>query len=181
MAHRPALLVVDMQNGLLSAAHQLDRTVAAIADVRDRARAAGVPVVVLQQWSAMLPQGEYAWEVVPELAPSGEDVVIQKQSADPFIDTGLDERLRALGVTEVIVTGFATEFCVDTAARAALGRGYDVVLVEDGHTTFDRPDVDEYVAADRSIRHHNLIFRTIEFHGRRIRVLAASAVDFREP
>ncbi|GIG66531.1 cysteine hydrolase family protein [Phytomonospora endophytica] len=183
MAHRPALLIIDMQTALLtrSRAHDLDATVAVVAGLRERADAAGVPVIALQQWGEKLPQGAPGHEFVEALTPRVEDVVIAKRSADPFIDTTLKATLDALGVTEVLVTGFATEFCVESAARASLGHGYDVVLVADGHTTMEREDTDEYISAARSIAHHNQIFGIIEYPGRSVRVLPSSEVDFSSP
>lgn len=181
MTHRPALLIIDMQKGLLRQAHRLAETLTAIAGLRARAEAAGVPVIWLQQSSENLPQGSAGWEFVSAVAPGDGDTVIAKRSADPFIDTDLAERLGALGVTEVLVTGYATEFCVESAVRASLGRGYDVVLVADGHSTIEREDTDEYISAASSIRHHNQIFGMIEYPGRGIRVLESSDVDFTAP
>jgi nicotinamidase-related amidase len=178
MPHAPALLVIDMQNSLVAIAHRAAETVAAIAGLRERARAAGVPILTVQHRGDGLEAGTEGWRIVPGLAPADDEEVVHKTSADGFLDTGLDKTLRALGVTEVVVTGFATEICVDTTARQALSHRYDVVLVADGHTTSVRSDAGEYAAPDRSIAHHNEIFRHLDFPGRSIRVLPASEVDF---
>lgn len=82
-------------------------------------------------------------------------------------------------MTEVVVTGFATEICVESTARQALSRGYDVVLVADGHTTSVRPAAPgRYAAPEASVAHHNEIYRNLRFPGRRVRVLPAAEVDF---
>ncbi len=82
-------------------------------------------------------------------------------------------------MTEVVVTGFATEICVESTARQALSRGYDVVLVADGHTTSGRPAASGRSAApEASVAHHNEIYRNLRFPGRRVRVLPAAEVDF---
>ncbi|MGW0817724.1 cysteine hydrolase family protein [Streptomyces viridiviolaceus] len=179
MPHTAALLVIDMQNALVDIAHRATETVAAIAGLSERARAAGVPVVTVRQRDAELVPGTEGWQVVAELTPREGEPVVDKTTPDSFLDTGLDGILRALGVTEVIVTGFATEICVDTTARQALSRGYDLVFVADGHTTSRRgeEDGDDLVPADRSIRQYNTIYRTIGWPGRRIRVRAAADVD----
>ncbi|MFJ7234775.1 cysteine hydrolase family protein [Streptomyces tendae] len=177
-----ALLVVDMQNTTVAMAHRAAETVAAIAGLSERARAAGVPVVTVRQQDAGMVPGTEGWRVVPELAPREGEPVVDKTTPDSFLDTGLDETLRALGVTEVIVTGFATEVCVDTTARQALSRGYDLVVVADGHTTSVRTEEDvDLVPADRSIAQSNAVYRTIGWPGRRIRVRAAADVDFGAP
>ncbi len=81
-------------------------------------------------------------------------------------------------MTEVVVTGFATEICVDTTARQALSHGYDLVLVADGHATSDRTGTGEYISPKQAIAHHDEIYRHIDFPGRSIRVLPMSEVDF---
>jgi nicotinamidase-related amidase len=177
-----ALLVIDMQNATVAMAHRATETVAAIAGLGERARAAGVPVVTVRQRDAGMVPGTEGWRVVPELAPREGEPVVDKTTPDSFLDTGLDAILTALGVTEVIVTGFATEVCVDTTARQALSRGYDLVVVADGHTTSVRTEEDiDLVPADRSIAQYNAIYRMIGWPGRRIRVRAAADVDFGAP
>ncbi|MFH8532347.1 cysteine hydrolase family protein [Streptomyces tendae] len=177
-----ALLVVDMQNTTVAMAHRAAETVAAIAGLSERARAAGVPVVTVRQQDAGMVPGTEGWQVVPELAPREGEPVVDKTTPDSFLGTDLDAVLTARGVTEVIVTGFATEVCVDTTARQALSRGYDLVVVADGHTTSVRTEEDvDLVPADRSIAQYNAVYRTIGWPGRRIRVRAAADVDFGAP
>ncbi|MFE6982580.1 cysteine hydrolase family protein [Streptomyces griseus] len=173
-----ALLVVDMQQALVAIAHRASGTVAAIAGLQARARAAGAPVVFAQQQDEELEPGTDGWRIVPELAPAPGESVVPKAAPDSFLDTELDAILRARGITEVVVTGFATEICVESTARQALSRGYDVVLVADGHTTSVRPDSGPYAAPEASVAHHNEIYRNLRFPGRRVRVLRAAEVEF---
>ncbi|WP_225834406.1 isochorismatase family protein [Streptomyces sp. NK08204] len=171
--HRAALLVIDMQDAMMPLMHRPDRTVATIAGLGFRARARDVPVITVRQ------QG--GGDVLPELAPRNGEPVVTKTSADAFLDTGLDETLIRLGVTEVLVTGFATENCVETTARQALSRGYDLVLVADGHTTSVRSQPTDFAPPDQSIAHHNEIYRHIDFPDRSVRVLPAREIDFMAP
>lgn len=174
-----ALLVIDMQNDTVALAHRAAETVAVIAELRQRAFEAGALVVTVQDGGGGLEVGSVGWQVVPELAPGAGQPVVRKTAPDSFLGTGLDGLLRAHGVTEVVVTGFATEICVDTTARSALSHGYDLVVVADGHTTSVRGAGDAaYATPDRSVAHHNEIFRNLGYPGRRIRVLPASEVDF---
>ncbi|MFB7226284.1 cysteine hydrolase family protein [Streptomyces fimicarius] len=173
-----ALLVVDMQRALVAIAHRASGTVAAIAGLQARARTAGAPVVFAQQQDEELEPGTDGWRIVPELAPAPGESVVPKAAPDSFLDTELDAILRARGITEVVVTGFATEICVESTARQALSRGYDVVLVADGHTTSVRPDSGPYAAPEASVAHHNEIYRNLRFPGRRVRVLRAAEVEF---
>ncbi|BAG21257.1 putative amidase [Streptomyces griseus subsp. griseus NBRC 13350] len=174
----PALLVIDMQNTLVAMAYRASATVAAIAGLQERARAAGAPVVFAQQRDDELEPGTEGWRIVPELAPAPGETVVPKAAPDSFLDTELDAALSARGVTELVVTGFATEICVESTARQALSRGYDVVLVADGHTTSVRPGPGPYAAPEASVAHHNEIYRNLRYPGRRVRVLPAAEVDF---
>ena len=171
--HRAALLVIDMQRDMRPIMHRPDDTVGTIAGLSSRARAASVPVVTVQQ------QG--CGDVLPGLTPRKGEAVVTKTCADAFLNTDLDETLVRLGVTEVLVTGFATENCVETTARQALSHGYDLVLVADGHTTSVRPEPTDFVLPDQSIAHHNEIYRHIDFPARSVRVLPAAEIDFMAP
>ncbi|MEV3860197.1 isochorismatase family protein [Streptomyces sp. NPDC050095] len=164
-----ALLVIDMQQDMAPIMHRADRTLRAIAELSARARGAGVPVITVRQRGC--------GPVLPEVAPLDGELVITKTTADAFLRTSLDEELRTRGITELLVTGFATENCVETTARQALSRGYDLVLVADGHTTSVRPARTDFVPPDRAIAHHNEIYRHIDFPDRRVRVLGAEMVE----
>ncbi|WP_406154326.1 isochorismatase family protein [Streptomyces sp. NBC_01023] len=180
------LLVIDMQNSTVAIAHRAAETVTVIAGLRERALAASAPVVMIQDQGEGMEPGTDGWKMAPELLPNSGELVVHKTSPDSFLGTGLDAALKAVGATEVVVTGFATEMCVDTTARQALSHGYDVVLVADGHTTSIRPESESesesdsraFAPPDRSIAHHNEIFRNIRFPGRRVRVLPAAEVEF---
>ncbi|WP_303392124.1 isochorismatase family protein [Kitasatospora sp. NA04385] len=171
--HRPVLLVIDMQVGTEPFMHRPDRTVRTIADLGRRARAAHVPVVTVRQRGC--------GEVLPALAPPDGEPQLTKTTADAFLRTDLVGTLARLGATELLVTGFATENCVETTARQALSRGYDLVLVADGHTTSVRPEPTGFVPPEAAIAHHNEIYRHLDFPERSIRVLPAAAIDFTAP
>lgn len=171
--HRPALLIIDMQDDIASIMYGRDRTIATIARLRSRARTSGIPVITVQQEDCGGP--------LPELTPEEGEPILTKTTADAFLDTGLAATLRGLSVTEVLVTGFATENCVETTARQALSQGFDLVLVADGHTTSHRSEPTDFVPPDQSIAHHNEIYRHIDFPHRSVRVLHAAEVDFAAP
>ncbi|WP_435883129.1 isochorismatase family protein [Streptomyces microflavus] len=167
-----------MQNALVAIAQQGAATVARIAGLRERARVAGVPVVTVQHQDDELEPGTEGWHIAPALAPAPGETVVPKSSPDSFLDTGLDAALRGMGVTELVVTGFATEICVESTTRRALSLRYDVVLVADAHTTSLRTGPGPYAAPEASIAHHNEIYRNLRFPGRTIRVLRTAEVDF---
>ena len=153
-----AVLVVDMQNDFVNPRGKLfvpsaPSTVPAIRSLLERARASGVPVIYTQDWH--LPDdpefkiwGEHAvagtWgsEVVPELAPAGGDLIVRKQTIDPFYGTPLDHYLRLLRVDTVVVTGTVANICVLEAASGASVRGYNVVYPVDAVSALSEFDAE---------------------------------------
>jgi nicotinamidase-related amidase len=172
-----ALLIIDMQAGMLAEVPNADALTTRVADLADRARAAGRPVFVIQHEAADLVRGEPEWRLADAVAPREGDVLLPKRNADSFIGTDLDERLRALGVSRVVVTGLATEFCVDSTARAALSRGYDLTLVEDGHSTPD-PGPDSGLTVDTIVARYNQVLGWADYPDRDVTVAPAAAIAF---
>ena len=101
--------------------------------------------------------GRDGWRLLPALEQLPTDPVVHKRACDAFYETDLAQVLDRHGATRLMMTGCATDFCVDTTIRAAASRDYDVTVVEDGHTTADRPHVD----ALSVIRHHNWVWQNL--------------------
>lgn len=133
-----ALLVVDVQNGVVGQAHDRDGVVSRIGALVERARAEQVPVVWVQHTSDGLRAGEDPWRIVPELVPAAGEPVVQKRYGDSFEGTDLEEVLAAAGVGRLVVTGAETDACVRSTIHGGFTRGYDVTLVSDAHTTGDK-------------------------------------------
>lgn len=83
------------------------------------------------------PKGTPAGEILPELAPLGDEIIIAKTVSGGFAGTGLDLTLRSLGIDTLVMAGVATNQCVENTVRAASNLGYDVVLLEDGCATYN--------------------------------------------
>jgi len=132
-----ALLVVDVQVGVVAAAHERDAVVANIAGLVDRARAAQVPVIWVQHTESHLPKGSDRWRIVPELTPDAADALIEKGYGDAFEGTRLETTLSRLAVGRLVVVGAQTDQCIRATLHGALVRGYDATLVSDAHTTED--------------------------------------------
>ena len=172
-----ALLIIDMQAGILAEVPDADELTARLAGLAGRARAAGRPVFVIQHEAADLVPGEPEWQLAKPIAPHDGDVLLAKRNADSFIGTDLDERLRDLAVSHVIVTGLATEFCVDSTCRAALSRGYDLTLVEDGHST-PAPEPGSALSVEAIVARYNQVLGWVDYPDRAIRVTPAADVTF---
>src|ERR1041385_5713753 len=104
LENRPhtALLVVDVQNGVVAGAHARDAVVANVAQLVDQARQAHVPVVWVQHNDDGLARGSYEWQIVPELKPDADEPLIEKSYGDSFDATNLEEVLSGLGVGRLV-------------------------------------------------------------------------------
>jgi nicotinamidase-related amidase len=132
-----ALLVIDVQNGVMKTAHDREPVLANIVALVEKARAAGTEVVWVQHTSEELPRGSEPWEYVPELVRREAEPLVHKTYGDSFEDTDLEEQLAARGIGALVVAGAQTDACIRSTLHGAFTRGYDVVLVADAHTTED--------------------------------------------
>ncbi len=172
-----ALLVIDVQNGVVGHAYDRDRIVANIATLVDKARAAGVEVVWVQHSSDNLPRGSESWQYVPELVRRDAEPLVHKRYPDSFEDTDLAEVLAARGVGRVFVAGAQTDECIRSTLHGGITRGYDVTLVGDAHTT---EDLSSYGAPtpDQVIAHTNLYWQYHKAPGRTGGTVDTADVDF---
>ncbi|MFI7004631.1 cysteine hydrolase family protein [Nocardia sp. NPDC050175] len=179
LSDRPntALLVIDVQNGVVAEAHQRDAVVATIAALIEKAREQGVPVVWIQHNSEELARGSESWEYVPELVRLESEPLVQKMFGDSFEDTDLEEVLSKGGIGRLIVTGAETDACVRSTIHGAFARGYDVTLVGDAHTTFDKSQWGA-PPPEQVIAHTNLYWRYEAAPGRTAAVANADEVAF---
>lgn len=81
-------------------------------------------------------KGSHEHHIVDRLKPLDDELVIDKNASSPFNGTGIDQLLRNLKVETLVVTGMATDMCVESTARDAADRGYNVIVVEDAVATF---------------------------------------------
>jgi nicotinamidase-related amidase len=179
LADRPrtALLVVDVQNGAVSGAHDRDAVVANVATLIERARHAGTDVVWVQHNSEEFVAGTESWALVPELERREDEPLVQKWYGDSFEDTELEKLLAERGVGSLVVAGAQTDACVRSTLHGALARGYDTLLVSDAHTT---EDLTAYGAPPPAqvIAHTNLYWRFQTAPGRTAGTLRTEEVDF---
>src|SRR5438132_6049044 len=100
LASRPktALLVIDVQNGVVGGAHKRDEVVANVGSLVEKARQQRVPVVWVQHSDEELARGSEDWRIVPELTPRDAEPLIEKSYGDSFEDTNLETVLSDLGV-----------------------------------------------------------------------------------
>jgi nicotinamidase-related amidase len=133
-----ALLVVDVQRGVVREAYERDAVVANIARLVEKARHERVPVIWVQHSDEQLIKGTDDWQLAGELTPHTSEPLVEKHYGDSFEDTNLEAVLSAHGVGRLIVVGAETDACIRSTLHGALARGYDTFLVSDAHTTNDQ-------------------------------------------
>jgi nicotinamidase-related amidase len=179
LENRPntALLVVDVQNGVVASAHGRDAVVANIGSLVEKARQEGVPVIWVQHSDEELVKDTDDWRIVPELTPQEAEPQVQKNYGDSFEDTTLEAVLSAAGVGRLIVTGAETDACIRSTLHGAFVRGYDTTLVSDAHTTGDRTQWGA-PSPDQVIAHTNLYWTYQTAPGRTAGTVEAKDVEF---
>jgi nicotinamidase-related amidase len=176
-----ALIVIDLQNGVVANAWEREAVIARTQTLIDRAREDGVPVVFVQHEDEELAHGTDAWQLVPELAPRDDEPVIAKRHQDAFEDTALEETLAGLGVSHLVIAGAQTDACIRFTTHRALAEGYDMTLVGDCHTTDDLQWGDVDVKAKDVVAHTNLVFRFASYPDRVAGVATHDTVSFPTP
>ncbi|MEV7341479.1 isochorismatase family protein [Streptomyces sp. NPDC093544] len=172
-----ALLVIDVQNGVVADAYDRDGVIANISILVDKARAEDVPVVWVQHSDDQLKRDSESWQYVPELVRGDAEPLVHKLYGDSFEGTELEVLLAERGVGRLVVTGAQTDACIRSTLHGAFVRGYDVTLVADAHTT---EDLSAYGAPspDLVIAHTNLYWQEQSAPGRLGGTTETAAVTF---
>ena len=180
LSDRPntALIVIDMQNGVVADAYQRDAVVANIRTLVDAAREEAAPVVWVQHSDEQLEPGSDAWQYVGELARQESEPLVPKRFSDAFEDSDLEAVRAAARAGHLIIAGAQTDECIRSTIHGALVRGYDVTLVGDAHTT---EDLTPWGAPppDLVIAHTNLYWQNQTAPGRTAAVTQTAEVTFR--
>ena len=156
-ANNTVLIVVDMQNDFVKQGGKLvvptaESTIGAIRKLLDKARDANVRIVYTMDthkrgdpeyeiWGEHVEEGTWGWQIVDELKPHPDDLVIRKTRYDAFYGTPLDEYLRLWGIENVVVTGTVANICVLHTAGSAALRFYKVVVPMDAISALNEFDM----------------------------------------
>ncbi len=175
MTSATALVLIDLQVGVLVDCDQADVVLARTARLVARARAAGVPVVWVQDYEDF-PVGSAEWQLAAPLVAEDGDARVQKLYRDSFAGTDLEEILRRLDVRHLVVAGAQSDFCIRTTTQSAAVRGYDVTLVSDAHTTTDASWDGQTLTAAQIVAHTNMYFAGLEYPGREFTIATHDTV-----
>jgi nicotinamidase-related amidase len=179
MSHDTALLIIDVQVGIIEGFHAYRgrKVLDQINKLLAKARASNTPILYIQhdgEKGHPLEVGTAGWEIHPDIKPHEADLIIRKRASDSFFETTLQRELESRRIKRLVVTGCMTEYCVDTTSRRAITMGYDVTLVSDAHTTIDN----KLLTAAQIIGHHNALLDGFDAGSHAITVLPADEVIF---
>jgi nicotinamidase-related amidase len=173
-----ALLVIDVQVGVMAEAFERDSKIANMAKAIDKARAEGVPVIWIQHSDEELVLESAEWEIVPELSPLPSETKVRKTFRSSFVDTNLEDVLSSLGVSHQYVCGAETNNCVRHTCHTALEMGYDLTLISDAHTTTGFEWNGYIVDAARVIDEQNTNFMGYSLPGRTAQAVSVTELSF---
>lgn len=163
MEKRKALLVIDMQKGSFTEKTPRFDTKGVVERINKLAlifRALDFPVIYFQHDGAgtgAFEKNTEEWEILAELDVQPTDILIDKYANDSFYKSDLESNLQEFNVTELFITGCATDFCVESTIQSALTKEYDITVVSDGHTTGERPNLN----AEKVIDHYNWVWQNM--------------------
>ena len=176
--NKRALLVIDVQNGVVDFARNRNVTVNRIAELVERARSAGTDVIWVQHSEEDMPIESEYWQIVPELKPDKSERIIHKLWRSAFEETDFEDVLEELKVDHLVVTGAQTNYCVRHTIHAAIERGLDVTLIEDAHTTIDESWNGFTIPAEMIIAELNRACSDYDLPDSRVDVVPASEMHF---
>lgn len=160
---KKALLIIDMQKGsFTSNTPRFDTkgVVARINSLAIKCREFGYPVIFIQHdgsnWNVFIPNTE-EWELLSELEVDPTDLIVSKTANDAFYESELESVLAEHQVKELLISGCATDFCVEATIQSALAKDYDITVAKTCHTTGDRP----HLSAAKVIEHYNWVWQNM--------------------
>lgn len=150
------LLIIDAQQALIDGNQETgqifskEKLIITINKVINKARAATVPVIFVRDLDVAEGQGD-GFQIHNEITVPTEAKIFDKSATNSFYGTGLLEHLTTQHIEHIVMMGCETQHCIDSAVRTATISGFDVTLVEDGHSTLGNA----VLSSEQIIQHHN--------------------------
>jgi nicotinamidase-related amidase len=158
-----ALLIIDMQKGDFTPRtprYDAEGVVNRINQLAQKFRSLGFPVIFIQHdgtGSGNFEKNTWSWELLDELKRAETDLLVDKTANNVFYGSKLDALLKERSINRLIITGSATDFCVEATVQSALSKDFHITVVSDGHTTADRPEL----TAKQVIDHYNWVWSNL--------------------
>jgi nicotinamidase-related amidase len=159
MKSHTALVLIDMQQGNFTGSDPIvagNHLLNIAKELIRKARRANIPIIyILNNGGKGDPDevGTPGWEIHSSIMPLKDDMLIQKITPDAFHKTNLKDSLNERNIENLVVMGLQTEYCIDTTCRHGSLLGYNILLVKDGHSTWDS----DILSAQKIIAHHNSV------------------------
>lgn len=150
------LLIIDAQQALIDGNQETgqifskEKLIITINKVINKAIAATVPVIFVRDLDVAEGQGD-GFQIHNEITLPTEAKIFDKSATNSFYGTGLLEHLTTQHIEHIVMMGCETQHCIDSAVRTATISGFDVTLVEDGHSTLGNA----VLSSEQIIQHHN--------------------------
>lgn len=150
------LLIIDAQQALIDGNQETgqifskEKLIITINKVINKAIAATVPVIFVRDLDVAEGQGD-GFQIHNEITVPTEAKIFDKSATNSFYGTGLLEHLTTQHIEHIVMMGCETQHCIDSAVRTATISGFDVTLVEDGHSTLGNA----VLSSEQIIQHHN--------------------------
>jgi nicotinamidase-related amidase len=176
--NKKALMVIDVQNGVVDYAKNRNEIVGRIKALVDNAREANLDVIWVQHSEDDMQLESDLWQIVPELKPAKGERIVHKLWRSSFEETDLEDILEELKVDHLIVSGAQSNYCVRHTIHAAIERGLDVTLVADAHTTLDESWKGELIPAEMIIAELNRGFDGYELPDSEVVVTTSAELRF---
>lgn len=161
MNNKKAVLIIDMQKGsftektprfdALGVVHRINMLTEIFRKLKQ-------PIIFVQHdgtGTGEFEKNTIEWENLDTLNIQSTDIKIDKYANDVFYQSILQPLLKELQVTELFITGCATDFCVAATIQSALTKDYTITVVADAHTTGNRP----HLKAEQIIEHYNWVWQ----------------------
>jgi nicotinamidase-related amidase len=173
--HKEALLIIDMLNDFVLEGAPLEvsdtrKVIPAIKMEIEKAREEGKPVIYICDahepddkefykfgWPAHAVKDTKGAQVVDELRPQPDDIIIEKTTYSGFYNTKLDEALKNLGIESLRLTGCVTHICVMFTASDAVLRDYKVAVIQDGVAGLSKEDHDAALRIMKNVLGVNIV------------------------
>jgi nicotinamidase-related amidase len=152
-----ALVVIDVQEGFFAdpnyPVYNENRLISNINLLIESFRKRGKTIIFVRHVDEDLVKGTVAWQVFSKVHSRQDDIYLDKTTPDSFYETDLLSVLKENNIDSIVIVGLQTDYCIDTTCKSAFGKNYSVVLVKDGHSTYDNA----FMKADKIIDYHNKI------------------------
>jgi nicotinamidase-related amidase len=163
LKNEKGLLIIDMQKGSFTSntpRFDTDGVVERMNELSDLFRKSELPVIYIQHdgtGTREFVKNTSEWELLDALNVESTDILIDKYANDVFYKSILQSKLKELKTTDLVITGCATDFCVESTVQSALANDYEITVVSDGHTTGERP----HLTAEKVIEHYNWVWQNM--------------------